>query len=263
MRGTDDSPRFHEWRKQYGDIIGLKFGPQNVVVLNNHHHVKELFDKRGAIYSSRPESYVGNELVCPGNVHVLLIPYSAAWRKLRSCYQRLLTVSSVDSLLPLQTAEATKTVNDIVNDPEGYYEHLRRFPSGVMMASTYGKRGKSFADKDIQDLYAMLHDFTTILAPGVMPPADEFPILKYVPDWMAGWKRRARAVGRGQMELYRKLLEESRRRLEKGELRDCFVKTALREQKEGKSDLNEAQMAYIGGIFVSDRTLACCLIPCT
>jgi hypothetical protein len=33
--------RFQEWRKEYGDIIGLKFGPTNVVVLNNYKHVKE------------------------------------------------------------------------------------------------------------------------------------------------------------------------------------------------------------------------------
>jgi hypothetical protein len=33
--------RFQEWRKDYGDIIGLKFGPTNVVILNSFKHVKE------------------------------------------------------------------------------------------------------------------------------------------------------------------------------------------------------------------------------
>lgn len=33
--------RFDEWANEYGPIVGLKFGPQNVVVLNNYHHVKE------------------------------------------------------------------------------------------------------------------------------------------------------------------------------------------------------------------------------
>jgi hypothetical protein len=171
-----------------------------------------------------------------------------------------MTVSSVDTLLPIQIAEAAKTVHDIIIDLEGYYNHLRRFPSGVMLASAYGKRGKSFEDKDIQDLYAMLHDFTEVLAPRVMPPADEFPILKYVPEWMAGWKKRARAVGTGQMELYRNLLEEAKQRLENGELEDCFVKTVMREQKEVKNGLNEAQIAYIGGIFVGDRDCIRCPI---
>ncbi|KAJ9613321.1 hypothetical protein H2200_003263 [Cladophialophora chaetospira] len=241
--------KFHEWGKQYGDIIGLKFGPQNVVILNNYKHIKELFDKRGAIYSSRPESYVGNQLVCPGEIHVLLIPYSPAWRKLRKCFHQLMTVSSVDALLSLQAAEATKTVHDIINDPEGYYNHLRRFASGVMLASTYGKRGRRFEDKVIQDLYAVQHDFTEVLAPGFMPPADEFPILKYIPEWIAGWKRKARAVGRAQMKLYRSLLEEGQERAQKGELKDCFLKTLIKDRNEGKNELNEAQLAYVAGIF--------------
>lgn len=33
--------RFHELSKQYGPIVGLKFGPQNVVVLNHYQPVKE------------------------------------------------------------------------------------------------------------------------------------------------------------------------------------------------------------------------------
>jgi hypothetical protein len=33
--------RFHEWSHTYGSIVGLKFGPQNVVVLNSWKHVRE------------------------------------------------------------------------------------------------------------------------------------------------------------------------------------------------------------------------------
>ena len=33
--------RFDEWAKEFGSIVGLKFGPQNVVILNTYHHVKE------------------------------------------------------------------------------------------------------------------------------------------------------------------------------------------------------------------------------
>jgi hypothetical protein len=28
-------------RKQYGSFIGLRFGPENIVVLNSYKHVKE------------------------------------------------------------------------------------------------------------------------------------------------------------------------------------------------------------------------------
>ncbi len=38
---SDSFHRFHEWTKGYGSIIGLKLGPQNVVILNNYKHIKE------------------------------------------------------------------------------------------------------------------------------------------------------------------------------------------------------------------------------
>ena len=34
------SCRFNEWSETYGSIVGLKLGPQNVVLLNNFHHVR-------------------------------------------------------------------------------------------------------------------------------------------------------------------------------------------------------------------------------
>ena len=37
--------RLHEMRKEYGDIIGLKFALQNVVVLNSYKHVREYVSK--------------------------------------------------------------------------------------------------------------------------------------------------------------------------------------------------------------------------
>ena len=33
--------RFHEWYKTYGDIVGLKFGSQNVIVLNSAKDINE------------------------------------------------------------------------------------------------------------------------------------------------------------------------------------------------------------------------------
>lgn len=46
--------KFQEWAKKYGDIVGLKTGTGNLVLLNTPELVHELFDKRGAICSDRP-----------------------------------------------------------------------------------------------------------------------------------------------------------------------------------------------------------------
>lgn len=68
--------RFRDWAQTYGAIIGLKFGPANVVVLNNYKDVQELLEKRSAIYSSRPPNYIANTLICRNDTHILFAPYT-------------------------------------------------------------------------------------------------------------------------------------------------------------------------------------------
>jgi cytochrome P450 len=264
--------RWHEWGKEYGDIIGLKFGPQNVVVLNNFKHVKEyepkllptfcwvsdllisprLFDKRGSMYSSRPESYIGQTLLCPNNIHILLTPYGPAYRKLRKIFQQLMTPTAVDSLLPIQDAESTLTLLGIIKTPDRYYGHIRRLSTAIILASVFGERGKDFTSRKVQELYRVQDEFTAILEPGATPPVDIFPILKLAPEWMAGWKRWANKVGRDQRGLYMRWLEEAKERFAHGGP-DCYLKTVVKEQE--KFCLNDMEMAYIGGSFVSIRYL--------
>lgn len=63
--------QFTKWAKQYGGIYSLKLGTGNAVVLTDRRLVKELVDKKSAIYSERPRSYVA-ELISGGD-HILLV----------------------------------------------------------------------------------------------------------------------------------------------------------------------------------------------
>ena len=50
--------QLHAWAKQYGEIMGLKLGPRNVVILNDASLVHELFVKRATSFSERPPMYI-------------------------------------------------------------------------------------------------------------------------------------------------------------------------------------------------------------
>jgi hypothetical protein len=53
--------RFQEWHQTYGDIISLRLGWTTMIVIGgNGPLVRDLLDKRGAIYSSRPPRSVAN-----------------------------------------------------------------------------------------------------------------------------------------------------------------------------------------------------------
>ncbi|OAL19209.1 hypothetical protein AYO22_09970 [Fonsecaea multimorphosa] len=242
--------KFHEWGKQYGAVVGLKLGPQNVVVLNTYKSVKDLFDKRGAIYSSRPDSYVGNKLLCPGDTHILLAPYGQGWRALRRAVQAMLNATAVDGLLPVQDAEASQTLFELMTTPERAFTHIRRYSIALILASVFGQRGASFEAPKVQALYHAQERFTGMLAPEASPPVDIFPFLRYIPGFLAPHKRWAAEVRREQRTLYASLLNETMARARKQDRVPCFMDKLL-EVKE-KSGLDAQQIVEAG----SDTTSA-------
>jgi cytochrome P450 len=207
-----------------------------------------LFDRKGSIYSSRPNNHIGNNIVCPNETHILLVPYGDAWRQQRKVVQSLLNVNAVENLLPIQNAEATQTMFQLLQDPEGYYDHFRRYSTAVILASVFGQRGATFDSPKVQALYHAQDQFTAILEQGATPPVDAFPFLKAVPEFFASWKTWAKAIRKEQRSLYFALLEETRARIEKGTSPEFFMKSLLQDQEKKKMD-NE-HIAYLGGILV-------------
>lgn len=192
---------------------------------------------------------MGNELLCPNQTHILLVPYGDGWRRLRKVTQSLLNVTAVDNLLPIQNAEASQTLYQLLQDPRDSWKHVRRYSTAVILASVFGQRGPSYESEKVQALYHAQEQFTTILAPGATPPVDAFPFLKHLPTFLTPWKARAREIRREQRSLYYKLLDETKERASQGKTIGCFMERVLNEQS--KSGLDEDQIAYTGGILVS------------
>jgi hypothetical protein len=54
--------QFTKWSKEYGPIYSIMVGSRPVIVISSVDIVRDLFDKRGAIYSDRPESYAAKHI---------------------------------------------------------------------------------------------------------------------------------------------------------------------------------------------------------
>ncbi|KAL4745807.1 cytochrome P450 [Aspergillus terricola var. indicus] len=198
--------------QKYGPIIGLKFGPMNVVILNNWRDVEQLLEKRGHIYSSRPSNYIANGLICPDDTHILFAPYGKTWKAQRRAAQGLLTPRELATILPSQQAEAVQTAYDFVRDPGRCYEHIERYTTAVILASVIGQRGENFESPNIQALYDVQNRFTALLEPGAALP------------------------------------NETKARMRRGVRTGCFMEKLIDEQAQNK--LDDEHAIYLGGILM-------------
>lgn len=70
--------QFEKWARQYGPIYSLMLGTKVMIVLNSDLAIKDLVDKRGAIYSSRPEAYIAQDILS-GGLRVLFMVYHISY----------------------------------------------------------------------------------------------------------------------------------------------------------------------------------------
>lgn len=71
LPSTNAHVKFKEWADEYGPIYSLVLGTKLTVVLSSDVAIKDLLDKRGGIYSSRPDMYISS--VASGGLRMLLM----------------------------------------------------------------------------------------------------------------------------------------------------------------------------------------------
>ncbi|KAK2053410.1 cytochrome P450 [Colletotrichum caudatum] len=255
--------QFAEWGRAYGShgLVGLQLGPsKRAVVVNSWRSARDLLDRRGAIYSSRPYVPIVEYVVpAPGDIHLVFMPYGPKWRKARKTVTDFLKDDEVDKLAALQNAESSQMMHELLSEPRGYHNHILRYFGAIILSSVFGTRGRDFTDQaKIKQFFACQAEWAGMLDQGAVPPFDVFPFLQYVPDVMTpwrGWRKRAAALKDKQNGLYHDLFEEAKARIDRGKGEDSFVASLLRNNAtEGYSDV---ELEYIAGFLMeggSDTT---------
>ncbi|KAJ7657112.1 cytochrome P450 [Mycena rosella] len=186
--------KFTEWARQYGGFYSLKMGPGTAIVLTDAAAVKELMDKRSGSTVDRPPMHVA-ELVA-GGLNVVLARYTENWRTLRRTAHAILTPQASARHLPIQQAEATQLLHVVL------YAHTTLSSNSVILSDLYGKRAPRYETPETTAFFKAQHEWELVLKPGATPPVDLIPILKYVPERWAKWKRDCTKTRKLQRDLY-------------------------------------------------------------
>ncbi|KAF1933770.1 putative O-methylsterigmatocystin oxidoreductase [Didymella exigua CBS 183.55] len=197
---------YKQWVDTYGPLVSAKFGGTDVVIIGDYDTAKELLDKRGGIYSDRPRMVMAGELVCK-NHQILLKPWGEDYLlhqrleapilrpRASACYNTVIDLESKQLLFNMLTT----------SDFVGQYQ---RFTASVMYVLTFGMRIATGKEWQFQRSLQCLQNFIKALEVGAWI-VDALPILNYLPEVLAPWKRTAKIWSQDWEDLHKRNMQDA------------------------------------------------------
>lgn len=163
--------QFEKWAREYGPIYSLILGTKVMIVLNSDLAIKDLLDKRGAIYSSRPEAYIAQNILSGGlrilfmvflprclsllefRLIIWLQPNDGVWTMAHRLARRILNISVARTYVPYQDLENKAMLLGFVESPGAFINHLRRYTASLTTQMTFGYRTVSMHDPRFKEAF--------------------------------------------------------------------------------------------------------------
>ncbi|KAF5490276.1 Cytochrome P450 monooxygenase atE [Colletotrichum fructicola] len=215
--------KVRNWHQTYGDVFYTKVGATDYVWLSSPKAVKDLMDKKSAIYSSRPRLPLAQD-VASGGSRQLFMAYGQDWRNLRKHSHSLLNLNATKKYRSTQELESRILLQDLLNKPDQFYTINRRYSTSVILLATYGYRIPSFQDPLITKIFTVLEHFSVMMAPGAFA-VEVLPALARLPERFFGnWRTWGRNAFAHDSKVYLELWQTLKQTTDDGSARDCFCK---------------------------------------
>lgn len=176
--------RYDELAKTYGEIFHLSALGQHIVVLNTEEAAYELFTRRSAIYSDRPQLALVD--LMGWDISVAFMKYGERWRSHRRLFQQVLNPRVVADFQQIQTENINKYLGRLLNDPDHFSEQLEILLGSIIMKIVYGyeipEDGK---DETFTATLKAVQNLANATLPGSWL-VNSFPILRFLPEWFPG-----------------------------------------------------------------------------
>ncbi|KAJ9150668.1 Fumitremorgin C synthase [Pleurostoma richardsiae] len=190
--------QFEKWSKVYGPIFTIWIGRRPTVVISDPVIASELMEARSSKYSSRPRMVAMGEILWDG-ASVLVQPYGKGWSTRRKLLHMALTPKALRLYKPVQEAEASRLAYGLLHRPTDWVKLIETFTSSVVFCVAYGHRIDSLGAQVIRRRFEFMQYSASLNVPGKYL-VETFPVLKYVPDFLAPWKREIKQHGKEEAE---------------------------------------------------------------
>lgn len=237
---------YSEWAKKHDSDtpLGIKKGAINMVILNSNRLVRELFERRGAVYSDRPVQRMNNDWVFTEGLKAGFIAQNSStwltrWRKELNNNFGPATITKFRSVYEAETARLlVKLIESPTARQSGLEEILVCWMMSVPCLAVCGRRPDGMRDHgfDIKQFRQCSDGYAALCGPKSW---DLFPFLRYLPRFFGipEWKARARVVRKRVLDTGSQFLsaaKEQRAALDAGKsiAWESMLAKILREQRE-------------------------------
>ncbi|KAI0196404.1 cytochrome P450 [Astrocystis sublimbata] len=231
--------QFQKWADEYGPIYSLILGTQTMIVLSSDQAVKDLLDRRSGIYSSRPDMYLGHNIV-GGSNRMVLMEYGDTWRMIRGVVHNMLNLKSSRAYVPYQDLESKAMLVGLLEEPSKFFNHIRRYTYSLSTQMVFGFRSTDFEDPKLEQLIDGFEHWSEISGSQSAALLDVYPILRYLPDALLPQKRRAMKLHEKERGLYVGHYLDAKKRFKEGTAKPCACSDIARAQDEFKLSDNLA-----------------------
>ncbi|KAH8114929.1 cytochrome P450 [Phellopilus nigrolimitatus] len=244
---------FGEWTKTYGDVIYASVLGRPMIIINSVASARDLMEKKGAIYSSRPKMWILGELMGWSNT-LPFLQYGERFRKHRRMMQQHFNSHAVAAFRPIQSGQVNDFLRRVLAKPENFRKDVHRLIASSILMATFGHEVTSENDP-----YIALVNRTTKMSTDAGSPGgtiiDFFPALRFLPEWLPGMglKRHARQTSELVAEVMEMPLREIQEKRAAGASPPCYVSYLLDEyESSGKVDKqHEEDIRCIGAVIYS------------
>jgi len=230
-----------------GDLVYINVAGQGILILNSVKVAADLLDRRARIYSSRPRTIgkytlsmislsaycfltVAGEILT-GDLLMPMLPYGDRWRRMRRAAHEGLSPSASKNFFASQEKEACLMLDGMLQKNSDWKNEIAR--SALSMSG-----GWIYDMPTIQNCHDPLItygiDFMGRIVRAAFPGAhfaDFFPWMKYLPSWMAKWKREAEYHFEKDDAYHQEMFQAVEKRLDAGDERVSFTSILQQDAK--------------------------------
>lgn len=107
-------------------------------------------------------------------------------------------------------------VVDLIDQPDLFYGHLRRYANSLTTQMIFGVRTLSLEDPNMVQLFRQLDQFSRVMGTASAAFLDLFPVLRRLPDFMLPARAHAKELHKQERVLFYERYQTTKDKIRKG-----------------------------------------------